>query len=70
MTKDLQELAEATAKDFFFSDADENGDVLMPNVQLPNEMVRMVTASRAYQANAAVLKRYQDMMNVTVELLK
>jgi len=50
-------------------DADENGYVRMPNVQLPIEMMNLVTASRAYQANVAVLKRYQDMVEATVELL-
>jgi len=51
-------------------DADESGYVLMPNVQLPTEIMKMVAASRAYQANAAVLKRYQEMIEVTIELLK
>jgi flagellar basal-body rod protein FlgC len=51
-------------------DADANGYVRMPNVQLPVEMMHMVTATRAYQANAAVLKRYQDLMDVTLELLR
>ncbi|MHC4561699.1 MAG: flagellar basal body rod protein FlgC [Planctomycetota bacterium] len=51
-------------------DADENGYVLMPNVNLPTEMINMVTASRAYQANAAVLRRYQQGVNATLELLR
>lgn len=51
-------------------DADENGAVLMPNVDMPVELMKMVTASRSYQANAAVLKRYQSLMDVTIELLK
>ena len=51
-------------------DADENGFVLMPNVDLPMEMMQMVSASRAFQANAAVLKRYQESMEITLELLK
>jgi flagellar basal-body rod protein FlgC len=50
-------------------DADKNGYVQMPNVHMPVEMMNLVTASRAYQANVAVLKRYQDMVEVTVELL-
>jgi flagellar basal-body rod protein FlgC len=33
-------------------DADERGYVQMPNVDVPTEMVDMVTASRAYEANA------------------
>ena len=51
-------------------DADEDGYVQMPNVDLPVEMMNLVTASRAYQANVAVLKRYQDMVEITVELLR
>ena len=36
-------------------DADANGYVRMPNVELPVETMHMITATRAYQANAAVL---------------
>lgn len=50
--------------------ADKDGFVSMPNVNLPQEMMNMVTASRAYQANAAVLKRFQDTNDTTLELLK
>ena len=51
-------------------DADKDVYVLMPNGDLPVEMMHMMAASRAYQANAAVLKRYQEMVNVTLELLR
>ncbi len=51
-------------------DANPEGYVLMPNVDIPLEMMHMVTASRAYQANAAVLKRYQESVNVALELLR
>jgi len=51
-------------------DADAEGFVQMPNVDLPVEMMNMVTASRAYQANVAILHRYQDMVETTVELLR
>ncbi len=51
-------------------DADEDGLVLMPNVELPVEMMNLVVASRAYQANAAVLKRYQEIVDMTIELLR
>ena len=50
--------------------ADEKGYVTMPNVQLPLEMMNLNIASRAYQANAAVLKRYQNMVETTLELLR
>ena len=51
-------------------DADKNGHVKMPNVELPREMMHMVVASRAYQANAAVLKRYQESLDLALELLR
>lgn len=50
--------------------ADANGYVTMPNVSVPEEMMNMVVATRAYQASAAVLKRYQDLGDVTLELLR
>lgn len=50
--------------------ADANGYVSMPNVHLPIEMMNLNVASRTYQANAAVLKRYQQMVETTLELLK
>jgi flagellar basal-body rod protein FlgC len=50
--------------------ADKNGNVLMPNVDMPVEMINLVSASRAYQANAAVLKRYQEVVDTAITLLK
>ncbi len=50
--------------------ADENGWVMMPNVDLPVEMMNLMVASRAYQANASVLNRYQQMVDITLELLR
>ncbi|MCK4293765.1 MAG: flagellar basal body rod protein FlgC [Planctomycetes bacterium] len=50
--------------------ADEQGYVTMPNVDLPIEMVNLTMAARAYQANVAVLKRYQQMVETTLELLR
>jgi len=50
--------------------ADAGGYVSMPNVQLPIEMMNLSTATRAYQANAAILKRYQKMVETTLELLR
>lgn len=51
-------------------DANDQGYVEMPNVSVPREMIDMVTASRAYQANAAILKRYQRNVDITLELLR
>lgn len=50
--------------------ADEQGYVAMPNVNLPVEMMNLTVATRAYQANAAVLKRYQQMVETALELLR
>lgn len=50
--------------------ADEYGYVLMPNVNVPIEMMNLTVATRAYQANAAILKRYQQMVETTLELLR
>ncbi len=50
--------------------ADAGGYITMPNVHLPVEMMNLNVASRAYQANAAILKRYQKMVETTLELLR
>ena len=50
--------------------ADEEGYVSMPNVNLPVEMMNLSIATRMYQANTAVLKRYQQMVETTLELLR
>ncbi|MBN1506861.1 MAG: flagellar basal body rod protein FlgC [Sedimentisphaerales bacterium] len=50
--------------------ADASGYVMMPNVHLPVEMMNLNVASRAYQANAAVLRRYQKMVETALELLR
>ena len=50
--------------------ADEDGYVLMPNVSLPVEMINMNIATRMYQANVAILRRYQQIVETTLELLK
>lgn len=51
-------------------DANDEGYLVMPNVDLPVEMMHMVLASRAYEANVAVLKRYQELTDLTMELLR
>ena len=50
--------------------ADKDGYVSMPNIKLPVEMMSMVEATRAYEASAAVLKRFQDISDTTLELLR
>ncbi len=50
--------------------ADGDGYVAMPNINLPAEMINLNIATRVYQANVAVLKRYQRMVESTLELLR
>ena len=50
--------------------ADENGYVAMPNVNLPIEIMNLNIATRTYQANVAILKRYQQMVETTLDLLR
>jgi flagellar basal-body rod protein FlgC len=42
-------------------DADQEGYVYLPNVNLVQEMVQMLNAHRGYEANAAVIKTAKDM---------
>ena len=51
-------------------DADENGFVNLPNVDAPQEMVDMLGAARAYQANLAAIGLIKDMVNKALELGK
>jgi flagellar basal-body rod protein FlgC len=50
--------------------ADGEGYVAMPNINLPVEMINLNIATRVYQVNVAVLKRYQRMVETTLELLR
>lgn len=51
-------------------DADGEGYVLMPNVQLPVEMVNLITASRAYEANLKVLQSFRQMAEQSLSLAR
>jgi flagellar basal-body rod protein FlgC len=42
-------------------DADASGDVLLPNVNVMEEMVKMMTATRSYEANAAAIDATKSM---------
>lgn len=50
--------------------ADEEGFVKMPNVNTVEEMVDMMSASRAFQANLAAVKMSKSMANEALDLLK
>lgn len=51
-------------------DADVQGFVTMPNVSLPIEMVNLMTANRAYEANLKVLQAIRRQMEQVVGLLR
>ena len=51
-------------------DADKDGFVSLPNVDAPMEMVDMVGAARAYQANLAAIGLIRDMVQKALELGK
>lgn len=48
--------------------ANADGLVTMPNVNLSYEMVDLITASRAYEANLAVVKNGRQMAMKTLEI--
>ena len=49
-------------------DADEDGYVRMPNVEVVQEMVDMMSAFRAYEANITALNVFKDMASKTLEI--
>ena len=48
--------------------ADEHGNVYAPNVNVVEEMTDMISASRAYQDNVAVLNTSKDLMLAPLKL--
>lgn len=51
-------------------EADERGIVRYPNVDLVTEMVELLSAERAYEANLNVLSTTKSMIMRTLDLLK
>ena len=49
-------------------DADEEGYVLMPNVDVVVEMVNMISAARAYEANVTALNATKGMAQKALEI--
>jgi flagellar basal-body rod protein FlgC len=49
-------------------DADPNGYVRLPNVNTVHEMVDMITASRAYEANVTVINSTKDLINTALTI--
>jgi flagellar basal-body rod protein FlgC len=48
--------------------ADENGYVTMTNVNVVEEMVNMISASRSYQSNVDVMNTAKNMLQKTLQL--
>jgi flagellar basal-body rod protein FlgC len=51
-------------------DADPQGYVAMPNVDTVAEMVDLISASRAYEANVTAMQAAKQMFAKTLELLR
>lgn len=49
-------------------DADEEGYLLLPNVDVITEMVDMIAASRAYEANISAVQAAKDMFNQALKI--
>jgi len=51
-------------------DADANGYVRMPNVEVVQEMTDMMSAYRAYEANVTAINTFKDMAVKTLDIGK
>lgn len=51
-------------------DADQNGYVALPNVSAPEEMVNMLGAARAYQANLSAVTMIRNLIQNAIDLGK
>lgn len=51
-------------------DADKNGYVRYPNINPMEEMINLISASRAYEANLTMINSYKEIFLRTLDLLK
>ena len=49
-------------------DADEKGYVAMPNINLMEEMVNLISATRSYEANVSAIKAAKEMALKALEI--
>jgi flagellar basal-body rod protein FlgC len=49
-------------------DADSKGYVALPNINVLEEMVNMLSASRSYEANVTAIKTTKDLANEALEI--
>jgi flagellar basal-body rod protein FlgC len=50
--------------------ADKKGFVQVPNVDVTQEMVDMVSAQREYEANLSAMKAYREMVRSSLTILR
>ncbi len=48
-------------------DSDDTGYVELPNVNVVNEMIDLISASRAYEANVTAFQSYKAMQQATID---
>ena len=51
-------------------DADADGNVQMPNVNVMEEMMNMISASRSYEANVAIINGAKSMFQKALEIAR
>jgi flagellar basal-body rod protein FlgC len=51
-------------------DANAEGYVAMPDVKVPLEMIDLLTASRAYEANLAAIRKFRQICEEALKLLR
>jgi flagellar basal-body rod protein FlgC len=49
-------------------DADDKGYVAMPNINLMEEMVNLISATRSYEANVSAIKAAKEMALKALEI--
>ena len=49
-------------------DADDNGYVALPNINLMEEMVNLISATRSYEANITAVKAAKEMALKALEI--
>ena len=49
-------------------DADEQGYVRVPNINMIEEMVNMISASRSYEANVSAIRATRELANKALEI--
>ena len=49
-------------------DADENGYIALPNINVLEEMVNMISATRSYEANVTAIKATKDMASDAMDI--